>query len=72
MVMTDNLRANTKCFHLFYKQFDSLEEFSINHPVQKEKFDRMCLLFDPVHLFKNIQNNWLTETNAKTKILRSR
>ena len=70
--MTDNLRANTKCFNLFHKQFESLNEFSIKHPVENDNFDRIYLLFDPVHLFKNIRNNWLTEKLRKTNILCSR
>ena len=64
-VMTDNLSANVACFDKFHKEFGSLNEFSVNHPIENDIFASLFLLFDPIHLFKNIKNNWLTEKMKK-------
>ena len=38
-----------------------MQEFSVNHPVDNEKFKSLVTIYDPIHLFKNIRNNWVTE-----------
>lgn len=67
LVMADNLRANVSCFKMFHDKFGSINESSINHPVSNDLFKVLYLLFDPIHLFKNIKNNWLTENLQKLK-----
>ena len=67
LVMCDNLRANTRTFGLFHERLGSLNEFSVNHPNSNVNIDRLYLLYAPVHLFKNIKNNWLTEKLQKLK-----
>ena len=63
--MTDKLGANEACFDKFHKTFGSLHEFSVNHPIENDIFAFLFFLFDPIHLFKNITNNWLTEKMKK-------
>ena len=60
-LMSDNLSVNQKVFHLFHQSFQSLNISSIDHPVPNSKFKMLYTLYDPVHLFKNIRNNWITE-----------
>ena len=62
LVMTDNLRVNV------YEVLGSVNLFSVNHAVTNEIFEAIYLLFDPIHLFKNIKNNWLTEKMKKLRI----
>ena len=66
LVMPDNLRANVSCFSKFHV-FGSVNLFSVNHPVKNEIFEALYLLFDPIHHFKNIMNNWLTEKMKKLR-----
>ena len=37
----------------------------MTHPIENNIFKYLFLIFDPVHLFKNIKNNWLTEKMKK-------
>ena len=63
--MSDNLRANISCFQEFHTQFGSFFEYAVNHPIENNIFKYLFLIFDPVHLLKNIKNNWLTEKMKK-------
>ena len=65
LVMTDNLSANEACYDKFHKTFGSLNVFSVNHSVENDIFAFLFLLFDPIHLFKNVKSNWLTEKMEK-------
>ena len=67
LVMCDNLRAHARTFGLFHERLGSLNEFSVNHPNSNGNIDRLYLLYDPIDLFKNIKNNWLTEKLQKLK-----
>ena len=58
--LRDILYAN-----MIYKQFGSLNELSVNPPIENDIFAFLFLLFDPIHLFKNITINWLTEKMKK-------
>ena len=58
LVMTDNLLANVMCFKTFHDEYGSLNQYSIVHPCPNETFSVLFLLYDLVHLFKNIYNNW--------------
>ena len=60
-LMFDNLSVNQKVFKSFHQNFQSLNISSIDHPVPNSKFKMLYTLYDPVHLFKNIRNNWITE-----------
>ena len=60
-LMCDNLSVNQKVFKLFHQNFGNVSVASINHPVANEKFKMLFTLYDPVHLLKNIRNNWMTE-----------
>ena len=37
----------------------------MNYPIENKIFKYLFLIFDPVHLFENIKNNWLTEKIKK-------
>ena len=65
--MNDNHSANIKCYDQFHRSFGSLNEFSIPHPIKNYTFNCLFLLYDPVHLFKNIKSNWITEKIKKLK-----
>ena len=77
LVMTDNLHTNVSCFKMFHENYGSVSEFSVNHPVPpcttlyhpvpNEVFKVLYTLFDPIHLFKNLKYNWLTEKVQKLK-----
>ena len=60
-MMSDNLRVNQKVFKSFHQNFTSLNIYSVTHPIPNQKFQALYTLYDPTPLFKNIQNNWLTE-----------
>ena len=62
LVMNDNLRANQKMFSAFHQNFTSK---SISHPTKNKEYEELSLLYDPVHLLKNIRNNWCTEKMQK-------
>ena len=64
-LMSDNLKVSQKVFRLFHETYQSLNIFSTVHPVHNSKFKMIYLLYDLVHLFRNIRNNWITE---KTQI----
>ena len=64
--MTDNLSVNQKTFKLFHQVFVSKGITSFVHPISNNLFEEFFLLYDPVHLMKNIRNNWVSE---KTKTL---
>lgn len=59
--MTDNLTVNQKTFRLYHDRSFSSDITSIEHPITNSSFSSLFLLYDPVHLMKNIRNNWLTE-----------
>lgn len=61
MLMSDNLSVNQKLFSLFHSTFGSKGIFAVAHPIKNPVFPLLYLLYDPVHLLKNIRNNWLTE-----------
>ena len=67
LIISDNLRANISCFDVFHHNFGSHFEYAVNHPVKNEIFAYLFLLFDTIHLFKNIKNNWLTEKMKKLR-----
>ena len=52
---------------MFHEKYGSMNEFSVNHPVLNEVFKVLYTLFDPIHLSKNLKNNWLTEKVQKLK-----
>ena len=58
-IMSDNLKTNQKCFTLFHNNYSSDTLWSVLHPISNDKFPVLFLLYDPVHLFKNIRNNWV-------------
>ena len=66
--MADNLSANQECFNLYNETLGSTDNFSCKHPVENEEFENLYLFYDPIHLFRNIYNNWQTKKNTKTKI----
>ena len=64
--MTDNLKVNQKTFRLFHEEFVSNGITSIEHHIANSFFEEFFLLYDQVHLMKNVRNNLVTE---KTKTL---
>ena len=59
--MCDDLSVNQKVYKLLHERFGSDSISSIKHPFPNETFKSMFTLYDPVHLVKNIRNNWITE-----------
>ena len=57
-VISDGNRVNQK----FFKMFDTVEPWRTR--------DNMFLLFDFVHLLKNIRNNWITEATQELNFTR--
>ena len=56
--MTDNLSVDQKTFKLYHQEFVSKGTTSTVHPISNNLFEEFFLLYDPVHLMKNIRNNW--------------
>ena len=67
LIMADNLFVNQKLLKIFHEKFKTKEIFAVTHPVPNLKFSVMYSLYDPVHLIKNIRNNWITEKCQKLK-----
>ena len=59
--MADNLRASQACFNLYKEMLGSTDNFSCKDPVENEEFENLYLLYDPIHVLRNIYNNWQTE-----------
>ena len=54
----DNNRINQKCSGMFTIKEDA-KPWIVNNPVDPDR--PLFLLYDTVHLLKNLRNNWLTE-----------
>ena len=67
--MNDDLKANQKKFSKFHEIFTPKSISSVCHPIPNEEHDELFLLFHPVHLLKNIRNNWCTEKMQKLKYI---
>ena len=57
LLMTDNLKANITFYNSLAKEYTCINSYSVKHPVNNELFKELYTLFDPIHLFKNINNN---------------
>ena len=44
-------------FYLYKEILGSADTFSCEHPVENEEFENLNLLYDPIHLLRNIYNN---------------
>ena len=53
-LINDNLRTNQAAFKMF-KPMDPSEPWKVHCPAGDHP---MFLLYDPIHIFKNIRNNW--------------
>lgn len=59
-IMSDNHFTNTNCFKSLFQDAND------SYPwVYQTPSDKIYLLFDPVHLLKNLRNNWLTEQHGQ-------
>ena len=67
LVISDNYSVNQSMFSMFHRNYESIGIFSVRHPVENDKLEKLYLLYDPVHLLKNIRNNWVTEKMQKLK-----
>ena len=67
LLMCDNFRTNQACFKLYQSTFGNDDIYSRRHPVSNNEFSILFLLLDPLHLLKNIRNNWHTEKMQKSK-----
>ena len=61
LTMTDNLSVNQKLFKILVNLYHSNSIGTVYHPVNNSYFNVMYLCYDPVHLIKNIRNNWISE-----------
>ena len=57
-VISDNNRVNQAFFRLFTPLTDD-KAWMVQSPVEPSR--PLFLLYDPVHIFKNLRNNWMTE-----------
>ena len=67
LAMSDNLSTNRKCTKLFHQEFGTTSIASIPHPIPNIHFTDLFLYSDPVHLFRNVRNNWITEKLKKLR-----
>lgn len=67
LVMCDNLRTNQSMFSITHKEHGTTNMYSVKHPVDNLEYLNLYLLYDPVHLLKNIRNNWCTEKSQKLR-----
>ena len=65
----DNLSVNQKTFKTLREKFTPRSNYSIEHPVENDRFSTLRLLYDVTHLKKNIRNNWITEKNRTLEFL---
>ena len=61
LVMTDNLSVNQKMCHLLKQIHHQNSVATITHPMKNIYLKLMTLGFDPMHVLKNVRNNWSTE-----------
>ncbi|GFO27734.1 transposable element p transposase [Plakobranchus ocellatus] len=54
----DNNRVNQKCFSMFTLKAENTP-WEVDQPADSAR--SFFLIYDPVHLIKNIRNNWMTE-----------
>ena len=52
---------------MLHEKFVSVNNYSIQHPVPNDVFRLLFTLYDTIHLFKNIKNNWTTEKMLKLR-----
>ena len=67
LFMSGNLRANQKMFSSFHFNDTSKSIYSVCHPISNTEYEVLFLFYDPIHLLKNIRNNWCTEKIQKLK-----
>ena len=66
--ISDNYRMNRSAYTLLSSAVNSKNISSyINNPFRTE--DKNFLLFDTVHLFKSIRNNWLNQKNMEQSFI---
>jgi len=63
-LLCDNNRINQRCYNAMFEPIDKSKPWIVKHPCQPDSI--LFLLYDPVHILKNIRNNWL---NEKTKTM---
>lgn len=63
-VLSDNHSVNRKAVAIFSPS--RLLTFKYPHPADPNR--QLFFLFDPVHLFKNIRNNWINQKNSETSM----
>ena len=64
-LMSDDLSVNQKVYKMYHEKFQSVNVAAVNHPFKNETFDSLYTIHDPVHLLKNIRNNWITEKSQR-------
>ena len=67
--MCDNSTYNQSMFIMFHKKYDSASIYSVQHPIANEEYIELFLLYDLVHLLKNIRNNWCTEQTQQLRYM---
>ena len=68
-IVTDNLSVNQKTFTTLREKFTPRSIYSIERPVENDRFSTLRLLYDVAHLKKNIRNNWITEKSRTLEFL---
>lgn len=77
-LICDNHRMNRSMYFLLAEEFGRNEPSTTNIPrktlspfiIKPFKSDeKIFLLFDTVHLFKSIRNNWLNQANAEESLI---
>ena len=65
LVMSDNHFFIQNAFKLFHQSYGSMGIYAVPHPMKNGS--KLGLIYDPVHLLKNIRNNWVTEKSQTLK-----
>ena len=67
LVMCGNLKYNQSIFTMFHKNRDSAIIYSVQYPIANEEYNKLFLLYETIHLLKNIRNNWCTENAQRLR-----
>ena len=68
-IVTDNLSVNQKTFTTLLEKITPRSIYSIEHPVENDRFSTLRLLYGVTHLKKNIRNNWIIEKSRTLEFL---
>ena len=66
-IICDNSRVNKNMLSLLCARFQTDEMYRIPNPMYSDL--EIFLMFDPVHILKNIRNNWLNQKDGEKTLI---